>query len=47
MGEENSKNDILPNKSSEWLEKSRINGELQVMYRQQNMVTTIKVIRLE
>ena len=27
--------------------RSRINGELQVMYRQQNIVTTINVIRLE
>jgi hypothetical protein len=46
MGGENTKKDIWPNKSSKgW--RIQNNVELQVMYRKQNIVTTINVRRLE
>ena len=46
MGAENSKEDISPsNISNGW--RSRINDELKVMYRKTNIVTTMKLKRLE
>jgi hypothetical protein len=46
MGAENTKKDIRPNRRSKWLENPK-SDELQAMYKKPNIVTTIKVRRLE